>query len=441
MATLRVAFCGLVLGFGALCFDPEAGDGWLALTVLLYGLPLAAQGVPVGWVRVYGAWLGFFLVLQALIRPAWVASDYLTLPPNLDRQVDSRGLRGIEGFQHFTTDEKGFRVTKPIDYTDDASYRIFAIGGSTTKQANLGDRNSWTHRLQESLPSPDGVEIEVINTGLHGLMAVNHLATLRETLSLHPDLYLFLLGANDWVYHQHLELTPRGVRLQEHSLEKTLLGRVIRRLAAQLGRRSEQPRRRLEDELVEDLPRAAADADEVVDPYLTKRGSLYRKKQLVFKPDRVREAYAETLREIARLCREHAVQCVFATQPTGYQHGISSEFKQSFGMTSTDKYKESTLSFDSMVHLAKLYNDHLIAFAAEEGFPLCDLAAVLEPSFANYYDEMHFNEAGARRVAAYLRECIAPLVERDLDVKPGAATPRSRPPSAASGSARSASPT
>jgi hypothetical protein len=55
----------------------------------------------------------------------------------------------------------------------------------------------------------------------------------------------------------------------------------------------------------------------------------------------------------------------------------------------------------------------LIEFTAERNVPLCDLDAVLDPSFENYYDEMHFNEQGARRVAEYLRVCLSDILIGD----------------------------
>jgi hypothetical protein len=411
---VRVGLCAVALTFGCVVFDSQDGDGWLAMTIVLYGLPLAAQAFASKAIRIYGTWLGIFLVAQAVCKPAYFSSDYLTLPPRLDRIVDSRGLRGITGFQRFTTDEKGFRITKAVDYDDDSTFRIFAVGGSTTKQAYLGDLNTWTHLLQESLPPVANAKIEVINTGLHGLMAINHLATMKETLKFNPDVYLIMVGGNDWVYYQHLEHLTFSVSLEDYSLRKTLLGRAIERIEAAIERFIAKRTDATESELIDDMQRAVgSEASEVVDPQLLIRGSLYRKEKLTFMPRNVRKEYAAVLSEIVDLCQRNSVICVFVTQATGYKQGISSEFKQSFGMTSTDKHKRTTLTFDSMVHLADLYNRYLIEFTAERNVPLCDLDAVLDPSFENYYDEMHFNEQGARRVAEYLRVCLSDILIGD----------------------------
>jgi hypothetical protein len=95
---------------------------------------------------------------------------------------------GIEGVQRVTTDEKGFRVIPPVDYAAKRGLRVFAIGGSTTEEIGLDDRATWTHLLQENLEERLGRDVEVINTGVAGIRARHHLATLREVLRYRPDL-------------------------------------------------------------------------------------------------------------------------------------------------------------------------------------------------------------------------------------------------------------
>jgi len=72
-----------------------------------------------------------------------------------------------------------------------------------------------------------------------------------------------------------------------------------------------------------------------------------------------------------------------------------------------------------------LYKRQLTAtdFAREHGHPVCDLAARLGGSFDSFYDEVHFNTAGSRKVAKELLPCVAdalrglPLQKRSLAPK------------------------
>ena len=355
-----------------------------------------------------GVYLAVFLFAQALCKPEYFRGDYLTLPPNMDETVDARGFAGIFGLSHVTTDEHGFRVSRAIDYGNAATYRIFAVGGSTTKQIHLDDRETWTYLLQEALSARVRPDIEVVNTGVHGLRAAHHLATIKQTLRLGPDMYLIMVGANDWMKQAMDEYKSLTDRIQEYSLERTSLGLALDKgytwmLKCRHG--GETATRATED--AEANVQSGAGEDPV-DPYLLKRGSLYRADKRTFAPRSVPPGYVETLGEIVALCRQHSVTCVFATQPNGYKQGISPEFKRSFWMTPPDV--SYTLTFESEIRLAALYNDFLRRFTAERQLPLCDLDAAIEPSFENFYDEMHFNEQGAKNVAASLYECLHGLI-------------------------------
>ena len=143
------------------------------------------------------------------------------------------GIPGIKGEQIVSTDSKGFRTTKDIDYGTNASYRIFAIGGSTTTQMFLNDRNTWTHLLQEHLSKTTKLDVEVINTGVDGLRAKHHLATLRNIIGLLPDMVIILVGINDWnrhvkkSFHEDNQDTKIETYRIDLSLSETMLGNLI----------------------------------------------------------------------------------------------------------------------------------------------------------------------------------------------------------------------
>jgi lysophospholipase L1-like esterase len=404
---LRIGFCALVLCFGALAHDAAMGDKWLIITVFLYSLPLLAQLSARTSANLCGVYLAVFLLTQALCKPEYFRGDYLTTTPNLDATMDFSGFPGISGRSRITTDERGFRISRPVDYQNGSTYRIYAVGGSTTKQIHLDDRKTWTYLLQEALSAAVRPDIEVVNTGLPGLRARHHLATMRETLHLEPDMYVFMLGANDWMKQVFDEYRTLTDRIREYSLDRTFLGRALDEFYTHMRKfyRGEEAVPAATDG--EDV-NVQSDGEESVDPYLLKRGSLYRDDKRTFTPESVPSDYVETLEQIAAMCRQHSVTCVFTTQPIGYKQGISQEFKRSFWMTPFDA--SYTLTFESAIRLAALYNDFLRRFTAERQLPLCDLDAAIEPSFENFYDDMHFNEQGAANVAANLYDCVHDLI-------------------------------
>ncbi len=74
-------------------------------------------------------------------------------------------------------------------------------------------------------------------------------------------------------------------------------------------------------------------------------------------------------------------------------------------------YASYTLSFDSMIHIARLYNDHWLKVADEWGLAVCDLESEMEPSLEHFYDDVHFNLEGSRKAAAFLEGCLGDLIQ------------------------------
>ena len=72
-----------------------------------------------------------------------------------------------------------------------------------------------------------------------------------------------------------------------------------------------------------------------------------------------------------------------------------------------------SLTFESLVHIARVYNRALADFAAKNGFALCDLATKIDATRENLTDEFHFTFKGSERVAQAVTECLRPLVVKN----------------------------
>lgn len=72
-----------------------------------------------------------------------------------------------------------------------------------------------------------------------------------------------------------------------------------------------------------------------------------------------------------------------------------------------------TLTFESLVHIARLYNRALTDFAARNEFALCDLATKIDATLENLSDELHFSFKGSERVAQAVTECMRPLLAKN----------------------------
>ncbi len=309
--------------FGRFTLHNEVAP-WILISNVLFLLPLALQVFNSPGIQSAGIWLGAFLVMQSVLSVKLAVNDYITLPPQLSRSfVVTAGLPGIAGPQQVTTDEQGFRTTKEIDYSSAQTLRIFTVGASTTASILLDDRKTWSHLLQERLDSDYPVGVEVVNTGVSGLRARHHLATLKNIQSLQPDIVVFLLGLNDWVHHIR---QSNSAFSSEGGVEE----RNRWRLSESLLFRGKE---------VLDIADFGVEADtgnvyqETGAFYKDLRGSLSRELVVDFKPKNVDPSYAKYLEKIGSLCDKRPIECVFVTHASGYSLEADTEFIRGFWMT------------------------------------------------------------------------------------------------------------
>ena len=369
---------------------------WIIIGNAVHALPLISLLLPWKKLRLTMLWFGVFLILQdGYTLYTNKAELYKTLPPGMHDRLNISGniLRGIAGLQEITTDGKGYRVTKEIDYSADEPYRIFAIGASTTEQIYLDDRETWTHLLQEEL----GGNVEIINTGVSGLRAEHHLATLQHILPYHPDMALFLIGVNDWNKHVREHFGSRHYQRNKfrHSLTVVAIRDAIANMRQSAKKAAGQ------------LPDKDAVREENGDYYIGKMGSLNKERVENWQPSEVHDSYKKTLAKIAAACRKGKITCVFLSQPHGYAENLPKDYTDHYWMTPNGE--KFTLDLPSLIHVAELYNDYLKDFACENGFPFIDLAARIPPGFESFYDDVHFNESGARAVAAALAPALGKI--------------------------------
>lgn len=395
---LRLSAWVLALACAAIGAASLATDSprWLLLAVAIHLAPAVMLIAPSSILRLLGAWLAVMLILQAVLSLIVLPREVFTLPPNLVRrfEVPPQIHPGFSGVQTVTTDEKGFRVTDVIDYTRKpvGTLRIFAIGGSTTEQLLLDDRETWTHLLQQKLRNAlDHQHVEVINAGASGTRAIHHLAMLEEIAGYQPDIVLLLVGVNDWnkAIREHFGSQQYGSAwslIWQLQFENTLLGGTVRRTYDQIT-------------LSLDVPMTITTA------YGSRHvNSLNRADKRELELRTVTSDYADSVSRFISRCRELDIICVLLAQPTAYQPHVSSELRARFWMTPPDE--DYTLTLEAMTQVADTYNAFLTSLAARHHVPICNLIGRLPPTTEAFYDDCHFNESGARIYASELTACL-----------------------------------
>jgi lysophospholipase L1-like esterase len=122
--------------------------------------------------------------------------------------------------------------------------------------------------------------------------------------------------------------------------------------------------------------------------------------------------YAENIGTLIDQARGKSVRLILVTQPALWRHGIPPELNDLLWMGGVGNFQneggKEYYSVDSPATAMALYNETLMKTCRERRAECFDLAPLVPKDTDAFYDDVHFNEGGARRVAdaltKYLRE-------------------------------------
>lgn len=343
---------------------------------------------------------------KRVVPVSWPGTPYVpsAYPPHYLKHVHSEpGLPGMDTLPRtFSTDNLGFRGDSLATPKPPGEVRVFVVGGSTTECVFLDDREALTRRLQERLRAANpGLDVRVYGAGRSGDRSWDHVAMVSQRIAhLQPDLIVVFAGINDLF---------AGANGRDYLMRDTARPPSLRLLLAEAATEFQ-------------LPRLVLRATRRDDPNAIDIRSMYRRlaaaaraRPLSERPPRedVRP-YEENLRSLAAIARAQGARMVFMTQATTW-NARDPRPSEWHWMTGTRvRYREADL--DAAMGR---YNDAMKRAAAASEAPVFDLAASLPKSADYFYDDVHFNVAGADSAAAMLARF---LVERGV-VSPSA--PRS----------------
>lgn len=318
------------------------------------------------------------------------------------------GLPGLSGMHHFTTNNMGFRGDTLLDPKPTGEFRIFMVGGSTTECFYLDDNDDLARVVQRELAAvaPAEARVRVYNAGASGAASDDHVAMISQRLvHLEPDLIVVFCGINDlsrsiyhYDYRHYVEYHP--------AYRKPWFKRWPMHL--QIVRRGFHFKNRLRPD-----PRDLQEQRRLVTNYAGLIG-LQRTVPATDAVPRTDEAsYATNLRSMAGLSSGHDFKLVFMTQQTTWNSTVDPSAKDHHWMRYRAGAPESdatatgiTFREDVMDGAMERLNDTMRAVCSEESIPLYDLSRALPKSLEFFYDDCHFNVAGAattgKNLAAFL---------------------------------------
>lgn len=308
--------------------------------------------------------------------------------------VPEEGLPGVSGPRRFETNADGYLGPNLADTATSAA-RVFLVGGSTMECVALGNGLNPATLLQDDLRSL-GFDAAVLNTGHSGDATFDHLAVLvHRIVHQKPRAVVFLVGVNDLVAigrgerydHAHPDQTVPldGPGLARLALTRLYVGRL---LWAALGK----ARLRQWDE---DAPRMTT--------HYARAAARCAEQPAATTPPRVDiEGFERNLRALVAATKSLGAIPVLATQPHSWRSTAASD---RFWMNCFGGVRYAP---EDMAKTLDRFNRVTLRVAAETGAIAVDLAARLNGGPEYMYDDVHFNDAGARAVAGAFADALRP---------------------------------
>lgn len=297
------------------------------------------------------------------------------------------GLPGLAGRHSFTTNAYGFRGDSLIVPKPALEYRVFVVGGSTAECFYLDDADDMSRVAQNELAAAAGAScsVKVYNVGLSGAASDDHIAMIAQRLvHLEPDAVVVFAGIND--LRRSIQDFDYLHYVNERATPEPLMRRLL--LESQIVRRIVYLKRR-----VDPNPARVLEARTLTSDYARKVALQQAVREIDAEIHVDATGYRDNLRSIVGLAHAHDFALVFMTHPSTWNSTVDPAARDRHWMRLFEDGVYAEAELDAGL---ERFNDAMRAVAAEESIPLYDLARELPKSLEYFYDDCHFNIAGAR---------------------------------------------
>jgi lysophospholipase L1-like esterase len=349
--------------------------------------------------------LAAVLLLEGLLRfhnpfQARIKGNRIVLLTNKQYHIKNDIIPSLDPVVTVTRNSLGFRgPDPPADLASKLS--IVAVGGSTTQCFFLSDDKTWPARLAADL-EPAFHDLWVNNAGLDGHSTYGHLVLLEDqVVKLHPKVVVFLVGANDVGRDPEVEFDAENVKgsvsfhsptafiksLSPYSEVASLIANLYRSANAYKHGLMHQKIDLKEFHPIGTLP------PEAEEKYLAE-----------YAAPRYLTGYEDRLRKLISISRTNGVEPVLVTQPLLEGPAVDEVTGVDLASIEVWPNRSGKMVWD----LQEVYNDVTRRAGREQNVQVIDLARRLPKSSRNFYDFIHFTNAGAQAVADILAEDLCP---------------------------------
>lgn len=340
---------------------------------------------------------------------------YYLEQPHLHRiyDPDPQITPGISDLSDYRTNSQGFRS----DEFSAEAYQILAIGGSTTVETLLDQTETWPQLLQETLNHNNkDLNVWVGNAGRRGRTTRENLLHVKYLLPQYPQVktIILLLGINDLAlrlgqgdnFDPNFWASPTAerdtlyrafdLRVKQDPFLPYYKQSATWRLVENYFQPTALPSKVIQDvNPDEDARTGLVKARE-------RRQTAPVQNQL---PDLTSalEEYERNVNTMIDLAEANRVRVILMTQPTLWRSDLSRTEKDLLWFGWGPNY-EYFYSVEALLAGIAQYNARLLAICQQRQVECIDLATLLPKDTTIFYDDVHFNEQGARQVATIVAD-------------------------------------
>jgi lysophospholipase L1-like esterase len=308
---------------------------------------------------------------------------FLNVAPNEGQRVEAFGRQA-------SFNSLGYRSPERPAAKAAGVVRVVCSGGSTTFDILAADDlSTWPWRLELALAEVIP-EVEVWNAGFPGWTSAENLIALElRDVNLRPDVVVLFQGIND--------LQPASHRPFDASYEQGHARQTVRAMGFEL-----EPLPIYERSVFFETVRDAVIGPP--DPFarLETVPAGDRRRTL---PGQAVVAYERNLRSLVAVARTHGARVVLATQPLRVR-AASGPADLAYLAEWIPGLEPETVP----VELERL-NQAMRLVASGTDAVLADVAREVPWSDGDFADPMHFSAAGSARMAGFLADLVASLVQ------------------------------
>lgn len=361
--------------------------------------------------------LSLFIV-EIVLRLAYPQNEKLYVwQPNLQHTFtpDSTIFYGVREAKSFSINSQGFRGA---EFENDSKQKYLCLGGSTTECLYLDDKETWQYKTQLLLDSRTALPPIIGSIGKSGCTTREHFIQLKYFV---PQLgkidgVIMMVGLNDMMkrlsqdslFQNDFHFTPAVEdsfvnQIFLSNKKETVWWRKMQ--VFQLAQKFLYRTKKVEWENVQD------DDGEIYKTWRENRQGALRVIDSLPDLNSAVNEYERNLQLIYDETQRQKIKLVLINQAILYKDSMN-EFENSLlwmgGIGDFQQEKNHAYySAKALKHAMQLYNGRMKTFCSTHPqIKFIDLPSQLPKDTSVFYDDCHFNENGARKVAEIISKTI-----------------------------------